>query len=91
MTRISQVIPVLSKHIELVGEIGVNEVVTGEVLMQVLLAVLAAGVGVGRNPGPDLLLDHQVHVTAREGVAGAEDAGDHHHQGAQAAVHDDLQ
>ena len=64
--------------------------VAGEVLVQVLLAVLPVGVGVGRHSGPDLLLHHDVHVAAGEGVAGAEDAGDHNHQGAQAAVHDDL-
>ena len=39
---------------------------------------------------PDLLLYYKVHVAAGEGVASAEDAGDHHHQGAQAAVHYDL-
>ena len=39
---------------------------------------------------PDFLLHHKVHVAASEGVASAEDTGDHHHQGAQAAVHDYL-
>ena len=101
-------LPVLPKHIALVVEVGVDQVVTCEVLVYVLLTVLPVGVGVSLDPRPDctyfikiftnnfvfitpdLLLYHKVHVAASEGVASAEDAGDHHHQGAQAAVHDDL-
>ena len=40
---------------------------------------------------PDLLLHYKVHVATGEGVASAEDTGDHHHQGTQAAVYDNLQ
>ena len=80
----------MPEHIELVSEVCVDQVVAGKVLVQVLLTVLPVGVGVSRHSGPDLLLHHDVHVAAGEGVASAEDAGDHDHQGAQAAVHDDL-
>ena len=100
----------MTEHIELVCEVGVDQVITSEVLMQVLLTVLPVGIRISRHSrpamthyvyhtfshytpitvSPDLLLYHQVHVAAGEGVASAKDAGDHHHQGAQAAVHNDL-
>ena len=62
-----------------------------EALLDVLLVVLAAGVGVDLNPGPDLLLDHQVHVVAGQGVPRTDNTSYTQNQETQAAVNYDLE
>ena len=46
-------LPVLPEHIALVVEVCVDQVVTCEVLVYVLLTVLPVGVGVSLDPRPD--------------------------------------
>ena len=81
----------MSDGIEVVRLISVELIVASEYLLDVLLAVLPAGVGVGLHPRPDLLLHHQVHVATGERVAGADDARYGDHERAQTTVHDDLE
>lgn len=42
----------MPKHVALVVEVGVDQVVACEVLVYVLLTVLPVGVGVGLDPRP---------------------------------------
>ena len=61
-------IPVLTEYIEVIVEVSGDNMITGETLLDILLVVLTAWVGVDGHPCPDLLLDHQVHVTTADGV-----------------------